>query len=106
YRNAPVGPETDSGAEGAVRPPQSRVPGKEVHIYDMFWSDLSGVGTAGLRIFGELYQLLFHLGSIGANNVKAAAVFFRDKEAGSAWKRFDTAQTCAAGLLAWPIPLL
>jgi hypothetical protein len=57
----------------------------------MFWSDLSGVGTAGLRIFGEQYQLLFHLGSIGVNNVKAAAIMLREGGAGPSWKRFGAA---------------
>ena len=90
------------------------VPEKDVHIYDMFWSDLSGVGRSGLRIFGELYQLLFHLGSIGVNNVKAAAAFFKGKDtdppparrAAAAWKRFGDAQVASASILAWPIPLV
>src|SRR5262245_55095497 len=53
YAQAPVGREGDS----ALNAPS--IPEKEVHIYDMFWSDLSGVGKAGLRMFGELYQILF-----------------------------------------------
>ena len=101
--NAPVGREQDAGQ---AAPPPPEVPEKEVHIYDMFWSDLSGVGTAGLRIFGELYQLLFHLGSIGVNNVKAAAITLRDTPAGPAWSRFGAAQVRAATLLALPIPIL
>jgi len=100
--NAPVGVERDPRAPSRQTP----VPEKEVHIYDMFWSDLSGVGTAGLRIFGELYQLLFHLGSIGVNNVKAAAITLRETPAGPAWERFGTAQQRAAGLLAKQIPIL
>src|SRR5207248_3017321 len=103
YANAPVGRERDSAATATLQPP---VPEKEVHIYDMFWSDLSGVGTAGLRIFGELYQLLFHLGSIGVNNVKAAAIALRNTPAGPAWRRFGTAQTRAASILTKPIPIL
>ncbi len=81
-------------------------PEKDVHIYDMFWSDLSGVGKAGLRIFGEIYQLLFHLGSIGVNNVNAAAIALRDTPGGHAWSRFADWQRLAAAFLALPIPLL
>lgn len=76
---------------------------KDVDVYDMFWSDLSGVAKAGLRIFGELYQLLFHLGSIGVNNVDAAAVHFKNSGAAGAWKGFGAAQARAASVLARPI---
>jgi len=79
---------------------------KQVHVYDMFWSDLSGVGTAGLRIFGELYQILFHLGSVGSNNVKAAAISLKATSAKGAWRRFDKVQGFAASILARPLPIL
>jgi hypothetical protein len=87
---------------------------KELHVYDMFWSDLSGVGKGASRIFGELYQLLFHLGSVGVNNVKAAATFFQAKgtdpplaqQADAAWRRFSSAQVGAASMLSWPLPIL
>jgi len=72
----------------------------------MFWSDLSGTGTGALRIFGELYQILFHLGSIGVNNVKAASITLRGTPAATAWKWFDKAQELAAGALALPVPIL
>src|SRR5580704_5048907 len=100
YANAAIGRE-----ESPQKHRLKSVP-PEVHVYDMFWSDLSGVGTAGLRIFGELYQLLFHLGSIGLNNVKAAAIFFRRSSAEAAWQRFNNMQVWATAMLAWPIPLL
>ncbi len=97
--NAPVGTEQ-------AQTDRSSIPEKEVHIYDMFWSDLSGTGTGALRIFGELYQILFHLGSIGVNNVKAASITLRGTPAGAAWKRFDNSQELAAAALALPIPIL
>jgi hypothetical protein len=89
-----------------LAPSNENLPQKEVHIYDMYWSDLSGLGTAGLRIFGELYQLLFHLGSVGVNNVIAAAIALRNTPARAAWDRFATAQKLAVEILAKPIPLL
>jgi hypothetical protein len=91
-----------------ARAPGETPPAREVDIYDMFWSDLSGVGTAGLRIFSELYQVLFHLGLIGVNNVAAATASaeIRDTRAAPAWKRFEFAQFSAASLLALGLPLL
>jgi hypothetical protein len=47
---------------------------KKIHIYEMWRSDLFGVARKGLRVFGELYQLSFHLGSVGVNNVSAATI--------------------------------
>jgi hypothetical protein len=80
-----------------------------VHIYEMFWSDLSTVGNAAGRIFGELYQLLFHLVAVGANNVKAASIHFQKSESQeirARWQWFDRVQNLAAALLAWPIAIL
>ena len=47
---------------------------RKVHVYEMYWADLSRLGTGFTSIFSELYQLLFHLTSIGINNISAAAV--------------------------------
>jgi hypothetical protein len=41
----------------------------QVHLYEMYWADLSRLGSGFMRIFGELYQLLFHLGSLGRQSV-------------------------------------
>ncbi len=35
-----------------------------VHIYEMYWGDLSRLGSGLLAVLGELYQLLLHAGSI------------------------------------------
>jgi hypothetical protein len=35
-----------------------------VHIFEMYWADLSRLGTAWIAILGELYQLLLHAGSV------------------------------------------
>jgi hypothetical protein len=104
YKDAPVGPQDQ-------QPPAAnaeRTPGKQVHVYDMFWSDLSGLSKTGLRVFGELYQVLFHLGSIGVNNVKAASVLFQkgDSKTASLWRTFSSAQIWPATLLALPLPFL
>jgi hypothetical protein len=35
-----------------------------IHIYEMYWGDLSRLGSGLLAVLGELYQLLLHAGSI------------------------------------------
>ena len=39
-------------------------PDQAVHIYEMYWGDLSRLGSGLLAVLGELYQLLLHAGSI------------------------------------------
>jgi hypothetical protein len=41
----------------------------QVHVYEMYWADLSRLGSGFIKIFGEFYQLLFHLGSLGRQSV-------------------------------------
>ncbi|MGK7895417.1 MAG: hypothetical protein AB4372_17810, partial [Xenococcus sp. (in: cyanobacteria)] len=53
---------------------------KKVHIYEMYWGDLSRLGTGFIRIFGELYQLLFHLISIGRPVVDLARINIRENK--------------------------
>ena len=46
---------------------------RTVHVYEMYWADLSKLGSGVLRVFGELYQLIFHVGSLGVHAVNAAS---------------------------------
>lgn len=39
-------------------------PNQPVHIFEMYWGDLSRLSNAWLAVLGELYQLLLHAGSI------------------------------------------
>lgn len=82
-------------------------PDREVRIYEMYWSDLSRLGTAFTRVFYELYQLLFHLISIGAHNVQSAAINLRETpKVQWWWTLLSKAYMGAECLLAWPIALL
>ena len=87
------------------------IPAIELDVYDMFWSDLSKLNTAFTQVFGELYQLLFHLGSVGLNNVRAAAIdHLKNKPKTSfqalSWRFYCAAEWLAAATLAWPIAFL
>jgi hypothetical protein len=46
--------------------------GTFVHIYEMYWADLSRLSSSFRRIFGEFYQLLFHVSSLGRHTVDEA----------------------------------
>ncbi len=48
--------------EGARK--QANKPDQPVHVYEMYWGDLSRLGSGVLAVLGELYQLLLHAGSI------------------------------------------
>jgi hypothetical protein len=116
----PAAPEADTAAalasrlhaSGVALPKTETVPGspgtedQTVHIYEMFWADLSKLGNGFTQIFSELYQVLFHLGSVSVNNVLAAAIHFHDRKGGREWRRFCHAQWFSAAVLAWPIPIL
>jgi hypothetical protein len=86
--------------EGTRTP--SEGPQQDVDVYEMYWSDLTKTGNAFTSIFGELYELLFHLGTLGTQTVGAALAHFKNK----AWSRFDRAQMWAASVLALPLPIL
>jgi hypothetical protein len=45
--------------------------GMTVHVYEAYWADLSRVGNTLTAFFGELYQLLLHLPSLGRTVVNA-----------------------------------
>jgi hypothetical protein len=43
---------------------RANAPDQPIHIYEMYWGDLSRLGGGMLAVLGELYQLLLHAGSI------------------------------------------
>jgi hypothetical protein len=65
----------------------------DVDLYEMYWADLSRVGSSAWRILGELYQVLLHVGSLGKHAASAsvglhpgkAARTFRWTTAGASW---------------------
>ena len=58
--------------EGERAPSQDH-PGCAVHVYELYWADLSRLKAGVLSSFTELYQLLFHLPSLGTHTVNASA---------------------------------
>jgi hypothetical protein len=100
--------------------------GPSVHIYEMYWADLSRLSTSFRRIFGEFYQLLFHISSLGRHTVdearddavKANFEKYDPTEPGRKWRHehvpafhaklkwLARAQAAAGHVLTLPIPIL
>jgi hypothetical protein len=75
----------------------------ELHLHEMFWADLGRIGSGVLSVFGHLYQLLFHLPSLGRNTADFAAI----ENAGVAgWWTFMRLRNGAGRILTLPIPIL
>lgn len=72
-------------------------------VYEMYWADLSRLGSGLLRIFGELYQLFFHLSSLGRNTVDLGA---NAHPGNAAWRAYRFLQRSCDWTLAVPIGIL
>ena len=77
-------------------------PEQIVHVYESYWADLSRLRAGVFSIFAELYQLLFHLSSLGTHVVDAEALHHSDR----AWTVFHTLQRYASVCLTVPIAIV
>ena len=84
------------------KPSDAAHPTAVVHIYEMYWSDLSRLGTSLLSIFGELYQLLFHLAHLSRQAVEHALVEYKDDRA---WRWYASLTQWAVRLLTVFVPV-
>lgn len=78
-------------------------PVADVHVYEMYWADLSRLGSGLLRVFGELYQLLLHLANLGRVVVDHAAL---EHPASRSWRWYAAAQAAAVRLITLATPVL
>ena len=89
--------------EGERASEDSGGPQHDVHIYELYWADLSRLKAGIFSIFTELYQLLFHLSSLGAHTVNAAVLQHLSSRR---WRVFRTLQSWSVLTLTIPIPIL
>ena len=76
-----------------------------VHVYEMYWSDLSHVGASALRVFGEMYQMLFHLAVLGLIALRGAGADVpADPRAAERWRRHERLHASAVQLLTAAVP--
>lgn len=87
----------------------------DVDFYEMYYDDLSRLSGGFARVFGELYQLLFHLTDLGRQTVDLARGAVRDAERDElrlspggqrVWSVFSGLQTWTGRALTIPIALL
>jgi hypothetical protein len=78
----------------------------DVHLYEMYWGDLSKLGGGIFRLIGEMYQLLFHIGSLGRQTVDFAYAEHLHDRSAPFWKIFSGLQTWASRLLTLTSPIL
>jgi hypothetical protein len=78
-------------------------PPHDVHIYELYWADLSRLKAGIFSIFTELYQLLFHLSSLGAHTVNSAVLQHMESRR---WRWFRNFQSWSTLTLTVPIPIL
>jgi hypothetical protein len=78
-------------------------PAATVHVYEMYWADLTRLGTGAVRVFGELYQLLLNLAHLGRQTLDFAAARHRDVPG---WRWYAAVHLWAVRMLTLPVPLL
>jgi hypothetical protein len=74
---------------------------REVDVYEIYWADLSRLGEGVWQVFGELFQLLFHLPSLGLHTIAS----WHLRKARS-WRLFWNTHRFAVALLNRSIPIL
>ena len=74
-----------------------------VDVYEAYWADLSRVGKGAWRIFGELYQVIFHLGRLGHHSAEQVC---RQNGATRAWRAYSRLVWAAVAILTMPVPAL
>lgn len=75
----------------------------DVHLYEVYWGDLSRLGTGVVAFFGALYQLVLHIASLGRQVVDAARDEHRHEWY---WRAFQDAHTWAVRWLVLFVPVL
>ncbi len=85
------------GKDGAAR---------DVDIFELYWADLTPLTQNWAGVLGEVYQLLCHVGRLGAHAVHAGLASETSAGSHQQWHRWATAQRRAADLLAREIVLL
>jgi hypothetical protein len=91
-----------------VRRDSSGCPDAEVHIYEMYWADLSRLSSGLFKILAEFYQLLFHICHLGRQTADFATAEHTQKDSPvrSAWQWFSFFHRWAVRILTLPVPIL
>jgi hypothetical protein len=91
-----------STAQEIFLPPDRR----DVHVFEMYWADLSRAAGGLRRLVTEFYLLLFFLCSLGRHSIEFARVSFAKPQQAAWWRRFAQCQLIAEDLLVLGLPIL
>lgn len=76
---------------------------RPVDVYEMYWADLSRLSSGGLKALTSLYQLFFHLATLGADIVDQVALCNRGVVG---WRLLQRLHAWLAWLMKAPMALL
>jgi hypothetical protein len=96
-------PEEEALYESTRVSLRRRADDRQVDIYELYWADLSRLGTGGLRALSALFQLFFHLGILAADLVDQVAL---DAGGGRGWRVLQRLHAWLAWLMKGPTALL
>ncbi len=74
----------------------------EVHLYEMYWADLSRFASGAFSFIVEFYQLLFYLPELGKKTLDAACAKYHRSRL---WKWFSQCNDTAERLLTLWVPI-
>lgn len=81
---------------------------EELHVFEMYWADLSRLGTGAMAILGALYQLVLHIAHLGRKTLdlaaQAALLGLVDQDRAKTWKRLADAHDRAVRLFTVAVP--
>jgi hypothetical protein len=86
-----------------TRAADAETPAIAVDVHEVYWADLSRLGKGALQIFGELYQIIFHLGRLGHHSADHAC---RASGGTRAWRIYSWLVSSAVLILTLPVPAL
>ena len=96
-------PEGDALYESTRVSLRRQADDRVVDVYEMYWADLSRLGTGGLRALSSLYQLFFHLSTLAADLVDQVSL---GTKGGTAWRLLQRLQAWIAWLMKGPTAVL
>ena len=96
-------PEDDALYESTRVTLRRRSDDRPLDLYEMYWADLSRLGTGGLSALLSLYQLFFHLSTLAADVVDQVAL---SAKGGGGWRLLQRLHAWLAWLMKAPAALL
>ena len=80
-----------------------RADDRAVDVYEMYWADLSRLGSGGLSALSSLYQLFFHLSTLAADVIDQIAL---STGGGGAWRTLQRLHAWLAWLMKAPAAIV